>query len=256
MWFDNRYPDSVGRGTAETKHSMTKYVPLSFEEHPNIRVRTDCARSVGDNVMYAPVFPHEFTRVQANYPIIMLKEPESSRYRPIALFGFEKDQNLFLNEDKWRSSYIPLSIRMKPFIIGRRASELSVHIDIEHSSVSYTDGEVLFTQLGQETTFLKEAIQRLSEIHESEQSLPKFCAVIDELNLIEPFTLEIMLNSGATTRLVGYYTISQKKIEKLAESELIRLHETNYLLPIFMMIASIEQVSKMVDWRLGIDMQG
>lgn len=231
---------------------MSKYVTLNFDDHSKIRVSTERNREMGDNVMFVPVFPHEFTRVQANFPIVLLKEQNSGRFRPISLFGFENEENLFLDEEQWPKRYLPLAVRMKPFIIGRKSkTDLVVQIDIEHNSVGSSKGEALFTEQGEETTYLKNVIQILSEINEAEQSLPTFCAMLDELGLIEPLILEITLNSGETKRLVGYYTVSDERLGQMNESNLGRLRDTNCLLPIFMMIASLAQIDKMVDWKLS-----
>ena len=218
---------------------MTKYVPLNFKEHSSLRVITDFGVEFGNDRMFAPIFPHEFRQVQADVPIVFTKETQSSRYRPVALFGLEQGENLYLKDDRWDTQYVPISVRMNPFIIGRKGNnDLSVHIDIESSRVNYKFGEKLFDDEGEQTGFLSYIVNLLYEIHESEQKLPTFCALLEELSLIEPLTFKAELDDGTEGKLTGFSTIVEERLEELDESSLYRLSTSGALMPVFMILAS------------------
>lgn len=218
---------------------MSKYVPLNFHEHSALRVITEHGVEFGDDMMFAPVFPHEFRRVQADAPIVLIKETHSSRYRPVALFGLEKGENLFLKDNKWDTQYIPISVRMAPFIIGRKGnSDLTVHIDLESKRVNYKFGEKLFDDTGEQTEFLAHIVSLLFEIHESEQRLTTFCALLEELDLIEPLTFQAVLDDGTEGELIGFSTIVEERLDHLDEASLYRLNGSGVLMPIFMILAS------------------
>lgn len=227
---------------------MSKYIPLSFQEHSKVRILTDHRGEYGEEKMFAPIFPHEFRRVQADMPIVFIREQKSARYRPVALLGLERGENLYLKNNRWDAQYIPLSVRMSPFIIGRRShNDLSVHIDIESKRVSYKFGEKLFDDYGGQTSFLANIVSILYEIHESEQSLPMFCAILEELNLIEPLTFRAELGDGTEGELIGFSTIVEERLEELDEESLFRLSRSGTLLPIFMILASTANFVRLVE---------
>ena len=229
---------------------MAQHVALNFETHSTKRVITDRGTEFGDNVMFTPVFPHEFRQVQASYPIVFIREIQSERYRPVALFGLQKDENLYLNGKEWDAAYIPLAVRMPPFTIGRGSNkELSVSIDLQHPRVNEELGEELFYGNGEHTPFLTQVSELLLEIHQAEQALPLFCALLDEMQLIEPFTLEITLNDGTSGKLAGYHTIAEEKLRELEGTDLERLHSSGYLMPSFMIIASLAQLTGLIERR-------
>ncbi|GGY37903.1 SapC family protein [Parvularcula lutaonensis] len=233
---------------------MPNFTQLNNVEHADLRVRTERGTEFGDNVMSAPVFPHEFRNLQGHYPIVFMKEPESGKFRPIALFSFEEGQNLFLTEDGWDARYIPLSMRMQPFVIGLNnrdggAPSLEVHVDLDHPRVKQEGGEPVFLAQGGHTDFLKEKTELLGEIHSAEQALPQFMALLDEFELIEPFTLDVTLKDGSQGRLAGLYVIAEEKLYNLGDEAVSKLHKANALLPIFMAVASFSQFGSLVERR-------
>lgn len=232
---------------------MPRHVSLNNVDHANLKVRTEYSAELGDAVMSSPVFPHEFRNVQAHYPIVFSKE-SSGRFRPIALFGLEQDSNLFLHGDEWDANYVPMAMRMPPFLIGfafpgSGESQMEVHIDIDHPRVSETEGQPLFLPQGGQTDFLKQIAGMLTEIHHAETSVQSFSVILDELDLIEPFTLDVTLDDGTKGRLAGLYTIAEEKLYSLSADGLSRLQEHNFLLPIYMAVASISQFRSLIDRR-------
>ena len=232
---------------------MPRHVSLNNVDHANLKVRTEYSADLGDAVMSGPVFPHEFRNAQAHYPIVFSKE-STGRFRPIALFGLEKDSNLFLSGNTWDANYVPMAMRMPPFLIGFAfpgggESQMEVHIDIDHPRVSETEGEPLFLSQGGQTDFLKQIAGMLTEIHHAETNVQSFSALLDEMGLIEPFSLDVTLDDGTQGRLAGLYTIAEEKLYSLPADGLARLQENNFLLPVYMAVASISQFRNLIDRR-------
>jgi len=234
---------------------MVKHVQLNNIDHPNLRVRTGYSEVLGDNVMAAPVFPHEFRNLQPHYPIVFSKDANSGGFRPIALFGLEDGENLFLAADnKWDTDYVPLAVRMKPFLIGVSGDasggrQMEVHIDMDHPRVSESEGERVFLEHGGHAPMLQEASKILSEVNEGEQTVAPFSALLEELELIEPFTLDIELNDGSKGRLEGYYIIAEEKLYALDGEALGRLQSAGYLQPVFMAVAALSEFRNLIDRR-------
>ncbi|MEM7742031.1 MAG: SapC family protein [Pseudomonadota bacterium] len=230
---------------------MPKHVQLNKVEHRDIRVLTKRQANLGDAVMASPLFPQEFRESQALYPIVFSKEAKTGKFRPYALFGLEEGENLFLDDEGWDAHYLPLAVRMHPFLIGFAGTPgpdtpMEVHIDIEHARVSRSEGEPLFHDHGGETDFLKGIATLLGAIDDAEQTVPAFSAMLTEFELIEPFTLDITLDNGAQGRLAGYYTIAEERLQQLSASELLRLQQAGMLQPVFMAIASLSQFVRLI----------
>jgi len=199
---------------------MPNFAQLNNVEHANLRVKRERNADLGDAVMHVPVFPVELREVQAIYPIAFIKEAKSGLFRPCALFGLQDGENLYLNGDGWDAAYIPMAMQMHPFVIGINQSAtgeqgLEVHVDLDHPRVSQEDGEPLFLEHGGQTEYLQSVATLLGQIHEAEQSTSSFSALLNELELVEPFTLEVTLNNGESGRLEGYYTIAEEKLYAL-----------------------------------------
>ena len=130
---------------------MNNFALLNNVEHQDLRVITTRSAAYGDNVMFTITFPSEFRSVQAFYPILFHKSAGGDVW-PVALFGFQEGENLFLDDDGWHAGYIPAMIRREPFLIGyqksRDASQPEplrvLSLDLDHPRVSRNEGQPLF----------------------------------------------------------------------------------------------------------------
>ena len=80
---------------------MTRHALLNNVDHKDLRIITERSAKFGDNVRGALTFFWEFRSVQAHYPIVFNKNPETSEFTALAMFGFEEGENLFLGDDGW-----------------------------------------------------------------------------------------------------------------------------------------------------------
>lgn len=234
---------------------MTKAVPLNSAEHKDLRVITERAEEYGDNVWYALTFPLEFRSLQAYYPIFFQKHPETGRFFALALLGFREGENLFLEDGKWQASYVPLSIRRQPFLIGRQKvvedgvekEQRVIHIDMDNPRVSTEHGERLFMEFGGNSPYLDTMADMLEAIHQGLSAADGFIDALVQYELFEPFTLEVQLDSGDKHQLVGFYTINEDKLRELDPEALAALHKAGYLEPIYMAMASQSNVRQLLN---------
>ena len=119
---------------------MANSVLLNNVDHKDLRVITTRGADYGDDVMFALTFPAEFRNVQAHYPIVFRKSADG-QFQPIALFGFQDKQNLFLGPQRLgcdlpaahdRAAAVPHRRRRRP--------QLMIHIDLDSPRISRTDG--------------------------------------------------------------------------------------------------------------------
>jgi hypothetical protein len=225
---------------------MSRHAHLNNVEHRDLRVITARGAKYGDDTMYALTFPAEFRNIQAHYPIVFGKSAEGN-FTPLALFGFREKQNLFLREDRWDALYVPLMLERQPFLIGNAANGKVVHIDLDSARVSRTEGEALFREHGGQTDFLDRITRVLGMLNEGVASTPAFIAALVEHNLLESFVLDIQFPDGAQHRFAGFHTIQEERLAKLDAAVLGKLHERGYLLPIYMVVASLSNFRSMID---------
>lgn len=225
---------------------MSRTVQLNNVDHRHLRVDTGHGAALGDDVMWAITFPAEFRNVQANYPIVFGKSADGE-LQPLALFGFTHGQNLFLDGDRWDASYIPLTIERQPFLIGRSADEMLMHIDLDHPRVDSTHGEPLFLPHGGTSEYLERASSVLNTIHQGLQGNAPFVAALLEHALLEPFVLDIRLDDGSDNRLSGYYAINEERLRQLDGDAFAALGRAGHLEPVYMMLASVVRFRDLID---------
>jgi hypothetical protein len=232
---------------------MTHTVLLNNVDHQALRVILRRSAEFGDAVMSAVTFPAEFRSLQAHYPIVFRKLPEGTSFEPVALFGFEAGQNLFLGPQGWDAPCLPLAIERLPFYIGMEGDELLVHIDMDSPRISSTDGEAVFLPHGGNSELLERMNSVLLAIHQGLQGTPAFIAALLEQDLLEPFVFEVQRAGGATTRLSGYYTIHEERLQALGGAALERLSRAGHLQAAYMAVASLSQLRALIERQDRLD---
>ena len=102
---------------------MTDNRLLNEIEHKEVRVNTGYGIEYGDGLMCTLAIPSEFRSLVADYPIFLHKDEASGKFMPMVMFGFEQNENLFLDGDRWHADYVPLMMRRGPFLIGFQDGE-------------------------------------------------------------------------------------------------------------------------------------
>ena len=233
---------------------MSKYSLLSQSEHAKLRVITERGAAYGDNLMYAMTFPLEFRNIESSYPIFFAKDGESGQFYPLALFGFQRDENLYLNGSHWDATYMPMMVERNPFLIGFQQSpdvengekRPVVSINVESPRVSEIEGEALFSDDGEPSEYLQKSMENLQTIHRGHEQNKTFIAALLENDLLEGFNLDITLKDGSNNRLEGFYTINEEKLAGLQAETLGQLHEQGFLQAIYMAVASFSRVSGLI----------
>lgn len=226
---------------------MSEYVLLNNVDHKDVRVITTRGEALGDNVMLAITFPAEFRDLQAHYPIVFRKSADGTAFEPVALFGFQEGENLFLDGQQWDARYLPLAIERQPFLIGVTDGEPMVHVDMASPRVSLSDGEPVFLTHGGNTEYLEQVNSILAAIYQGLTATPAFIGALLEHGLLESFVFDIELNDGSQNRLAGLYTINEDKLAALSAEALGRLHAAGHLQPIYMSLASLSNFRDLIE---------
>jgi hypothetical protein len=238
---------------------MTSHAILDSSLHRDLRVRTTVSPELGDGVMACLTVPSEFRRVQNEFPILFRRDLDRGHFSALALFGFENGENLFVEGGRWTARYRPLALSIQPFLVGRSPSreETAVHIDLDHPRIAGPGDEGIraFDEDGRPTDYLQAVMAGLDELDQGHQGNADFFAALERYDLLEPFSLDIELRDGSKHRLVGYHLIDEEKLRALEPGAIAELHAAGYLMPVFMALASLSNISSLVarkNWKLGL----
>ena len=234
---------------------MPNRVPLDNVDHQSLRVAL--ARALDqDRVNQALVVPTEFEEVQRDFSIFIRKD-QDGKFVAIALLGLDRGENLFLEDDRWTSRYVPAAHRRGPFFLGVREAhgqgeanrELAVHIDLDDPRVGAESGEPLFKEHGGNSPYLDHVTQTLRTLHEGLSAAPHMFALLDELGLIQPIEIEAQLGDGKSYHLPSLFTIGMEQLQALSGDQLERLHRSGFLAPTIFIRSSLPNLNRLIDLK-------
>jgi hypothetical protein len=224
---------------------------LNNIQHKDLRVVTRRGERWGDGVMSCPVIADEFRSLQAHYPVLFQPDGSGS-FLPVALFGLVEGENLFLDGERWDADYIPLSMRRMPFSIGVAGEELRMMVDTDSPRLTRgAEGEALFLPQGGMSDHLEQANAQLRTLHDGYQALPEFVQALVGHRLLESCVLDVERPDGSHGQLQGFYTIHEERLAALDATSVALLHEADYLQPIYMAIASLSNLPRLIRQHLA-----
>ena len=162
----------------------------------------------------------EFTVAARDYPIVFASVDGGRSFAPVIVLGLDQGTNLFVDEDgAWdRASYFPAFVRRYPFCISK------LYVDGEPKSErvvcvakAYVDpgGVELFDARGAATPAWQGAERLLAEFEADLDRTAQMCAALARLQVLEPFTLEVMAPEAPPVKLAGMYRVSEAKLRDL-----------------------------------------
>lgn len=234
---------------------MSKYEMLNNVAHADLKIRLERAAEFGDDVMFCMTYPFEFRLVLSHYPILVYRDRDNQTAFPVALFGFEEGENLFLTNTGWNARYIPIMVQRQPFSIGYQQIQGSsdkqqvITFNPGHPRVNHVEGEAVFNEHGGYTPYLEQVVKMLESIDTGHQQNKLLIEVLEKHELLEDTTVAITLKDGSQYELVGFSTIADDKFEGLSADALKELNDQKLLLPITMIMASMSNLGNLVDIR-------
>ena len=237
--------------------SSAHFEVINNQDHSDIKIITENRATLGDAVMQAMALPFEFRNLQAWYPIFFQIDRDDNYY-PLALMGFEEDENLFLAEPDWKAGYIPAMMRRGPFLIGMKDAKDSagetqqarlLSLDMQHPRVNKDEGEPLFKTFGERSEYLEEQAGLLEALHDGLDHCRAFTAALQTESLIESVTLELTTNDGVRNQLVGLSGINEEKLQSMSATTLDHFNQQGFLMPLYMVLASMSNVQRLIQLK-------
>jgi hypothetical protein len=228
---------------------MAKHALLNNVAHKNLRVITRHSAELGDDVSSVITFPTEWGDVQREYPILFRKDQATGDFISVALLGFGEAENLFLDEKGWNASYIPGIVARGPFLIGFQREEPVIHVDLDHPRISTTEGEPVFLPSGGNTRYIERIAVILEGIRVGLEASKAMFAAFTAMDLIEPVRVQIEISGEEQHNLHGYFTINEEKLVNLTGGQLETLNRAGFLQGAFLVVASLNNVKKLIDMK-------
>ena len=231
---------------------MANIVPVRKDEHKNLKVSAKRNLSHVANQHIVPVNAREFAQAATSFPVVFVKDPESSRVRSVVMLGLEGGENLYFKDENWLALYAPQSIGMVPFVLGldpEKEKTLTTCIDLDSPFVGEDKDLPLFDDEGKETDFFKNVQESLGRLYENEIASEKFIQEMVENDLLQELELTINYADGENKKLVGIFTINEEKIQKLTDEQVLDFHKRGLFVPIYAMLSSLGQINRLIQLR-------
>ncbi|MES3151529.1 SapC family protein [Sphingomonas faeni] len=240
---------------------MTQLVLLNNIDHHDLTVAMGHGPAFGDAVNQVLVFPTEWQDLQREYPILF-RRSEDGRFQSVVLLGLDRDENLFLGDGGWQARYVPALQQRGPFSIGLHRSnegdadgEPMIHVDLDHPRIAHGEGRGaghrVFLEHGGNTPYLEGITEILRRIHVGVMTSDAMFAAFEAEGLVEPVALDIALDDATRYTLDDLFTIAADRIASLDGAALARLHERGFLQAAFWAMASLGNVSRLIDLKIA-----
>jgi len=231
---------------------MANIVPVKKDQHQNIKIasKRDLAHVANQHI--APISAREYPQAATSYPIVLVKDPASSRYRSVVMLGLEANENLYYSKEKWDAIYVPQSISLVPFSLGldpEKEKTLTTCIDLDNDFVGEDKENALFDAEGNDTDFFKGIQESLGVLYDNEVMTEKFVQELVENDLLLELELNINFSNNENKKLVGLFGIDEKKLQTLSDEKVLDFNKRGLFIPIYAMLGSIGQINRLAQLR-------
>lgn len=231
---------------------MANIAPVRKEHHQKLKLASTRNISHVEGQHIIPVTAAEYAQSSASFPLVFVKNPDSERFRSVAMLGLEAGENLFFQDEKWTALSMPQSISMVPFSLGvdpDKENTLTACIDLDSEFVGEDKELALFEEDGKDSEMFTNVQQALGRLFDNERMTESFIKELQANDMLQEIELNITLSTGEKKKLVGIFTINEDKIRDLADDKVLDFHKRGLFVPIYSMLGSLNQVNHLVQLR-------
>ncbi len=170
----------------------------------------------------------EFAEASRDFPILFINvnaEPGKEAVAPVAVFGLKQGENLFLEGEEWKGSYVPAMIRTYPFTMARidGSDRWAMVFDNSWKGFSRTAGMALFDDQGQATDLLNNVHKFTQELEADINRTRQFCEFLIEKKLLKPMRFDATLANGETLSVDGFMTVDTEALSAMSDADLAQM---------------------------------
>ena len=200
-----------------------------------------------------PMSFSEFGVACRDYPLAFTSSDGGRSFAAIAVLGMAGNENLFLDNGRWdRSVYLPAYARRYPFCMARVTLDAVEQADrlicIEKSCIAKNgeDGERMFDDAGSPLEHWRPIDKLLNEYEADLERSQEMCAILADYALLDPFTLQAVLNEGGALNLGGMYRVEEKKLEYLNAAQHRNLIKKGIMGRIYAHLLSLDNFARLL----------
>jgi hypothetical protein len=230
-------------------------VALDRTDHRDLKLDlpvSDWSFAAGLNAVFLPVA--EFADACREYAVVFVhagKEADGTpQIAPIAVLGLEQGQNLYVQDGKWRSDYLPVILRSYPFCIGRLNEErFAICVDMAWPGVGKDQGQPLFQADGQYTELMTNAQSHLETLEGEIQRTRAACQQLWALGALKDMRFDATMPDGSKHSVDGFLTVDVEVMQKLPDAKVGELHRSGLLGLVQLHWASMAGMRRLVEWH-------
>ncbi len=226
-----------------------KIVPINREIHKNTKILPVTNYSFVASQQLLPLVAHEIPSAAAEFPVVFVKDAQTSRLRPAAMCGLKPGENLYSVGKKWAGIYAPSIIKNHPLSVALKAEgsdEILICIDENSAQISDSEGHPLFNEDGSESSYVKETGERLVTLNAQSKATDEFVNYLVENELLMAKGISVSVDEDNDFDLNGLYLIDENKLNKIGSDEFEFIRKKGYLPLIYAHLISLNQVNRLV----------
>ncbi|SVC47666.1 uncharacterized protein METZ01_LOCUS300520, partial [marine metagenome] len=181
---------------------MPTLVPITYEEHSEIRIKPLEGLAEFTNVSLLPIYDVEIPKLAVSCPLVVV--PEGEGYTLSLLCSLSNDMpNAWIDhEGKWVGGYLPAIIRQRPFTcLKNKEDKLLVCID-EDSPLVGDEGTPLFENESP-TEYLNKMKEFITILYNSGQRTGRVMKLLHDLDLITSWEIQLSNQGGTSGKIEG-----------------------------------------------------
>lgn len=225
-----------------------KPVLLDREKHRRRRVRPGSGFGFARKANSLYLAGAEFNEACKEYAIVFTRA-QNGKVVPVVMLGLRSRENLFVDDQEaWNARYVPAFVRRYPFVLAEMPGQsLAVCIDEAYAGLSETEGEPLFDEQGQDTPFLKNALEFLTQYQREYLRTEAFCQRLEQAGLLTEMNARANLADGRSFTVNGLLVVDEKKLLALPDATALALFRSGELHLVSMHLVSLSNMQKLVD---------
>ncbi|WP_443750769.1 SapC family protein [Asticcacaulis solisilvae] len=231
---------------------MPNAVRLDNIDHHDLKYAIRHGAAFGDAVNQTLVLPTEFAEVQREYPILLRRRDDGSFYA-VAILGFDRGENLYLDGERWAADYVPAMQARGPFSIGLSQGpdgpDAMIHVDLDDARIGRDGGQPLFRPHGGNAPVLDRIAGTLRTIQQGADLSPRVFNAFATEGLIAPADINITSDGVGGYRISDVFAVSGQALARLDGAALKRLNDAGFLSLAFMAVNSLGNLRRLIDMK-------
>ena len=223
-------------------------VLLNRDTHRRRRIRPSTTFAFARRANSLYLAGVEFNEACKEYAIVFTRLG-GGRVGPVAMLGLRSRENLFVDDQgQWTAQYVPAFVRRYPFVLADLSGDqMGVCIDEAFEGINDSEGEALFDAQGNDTPYLRNALDFLGEYQKEYLRTEAFCRRLEQAGLLMEMNARADLVDGRTFTVGSLLVVDEARLAALPDAQAMALFRSGDLHLISMHLLSLSNMRKLVD---------